>query len=249
MIEKDTMPKAHFESLRQLEYTYWWHQTRLAIAQALLHSAKLDRPAILDLGCGTGGFLEQMATALNARRAVGVDSSPQALDLSRDRKIEFQSCDLMQVTDFGPEKFDVVMAMDVLEHLPAERPALDTAALNLRAGGLFVCSVPAHMYLFSEWDKHLGHFRRYHRAMLKKIFDGTQLEPVRCTYAFSHALIPALLQRLIRKPYSEKTCVFPPVPAAVNSLMLAVGKLEARWLRRFDVPNGLSVVALAVKKS
>lgn len=245
----DLMPEAHFRSLRDLEYSYWWHQSRLAIARRLLAARISGHPRLLDLGCGTGGTLEQLAKALSASRAVGVDASPSAEAFSKERHIEYLARDLGQPFTVEAGAFDAVTMMDVLEHLPDERPALETACINLREGGVFLCTVPAHPWLFSSWDKVAGHYRRYTRTSLPKIFQGLPLRLVKCSYAFSYAFPPAVLRRWIGRDYTEGNMVFPPVSRPVNALLLGLGRAEAAWLCAMNIPFGLSVVGVAIKES
>jgi SAM-dependent methyltransferase len=243
----DLMPEAHFRSLGDLEYTYWWHQARLAIAIRQLEKRVPPQPRLLDLGAGTGGFLEQLAEKLGAGRAVGVDASASAEAFARKKRIEFVVGDLGRPLEIEAGSFDVVTMMDVLEHLPAERPALETACRNLKPGGIFLCTVPAHPWLFSSWDEAASHFRRYTRPSLRAIFEGLPLRLERCSYAFSYAFPPAVLRRYFGRRYDGDTLVFPPVSPGLNRALLACGRLEARLLTRVGMPVGLSLLARAVR--
>ena len=244
---KDTMPRAHFESLEALERTYWWHVNRRKIALALLRPLRLNAPALLDLGCGTGGFLEQISRTLAARRAVGVDASSSAVEFSREKRIEIVRSDLSAPVRIAEGVFDIVTAMDVLEHLPDEAPLLESATVNLRPGGLFLASVPALPRLYSSWDKQLGHHRRYTRPMLKSVISKAGFEIVTCSYAFSYALIPALIRRMGGKDYTASSCVFPPMSQAADGLLKVCGTIEASLIRHAPPPIGLSLFILAQK--
>lgn len=242
----DTMPRAHFESLEALEYTYWWHVNRRRLALDWLRPRVNRGASVLDLGCGTGGFAAQLGAELGARRVTGIDSSATALHASA-RRIEVIQGNLSTPLVVDEEAFDVVTAMDVLEHLPDEKPLLETAWRNLRKGGVFLASVPALPRLYSSWDRQLGHLRRYTRKSLCALLEPAGLRTARCSHVFSYALIPAMIRRRFGKPYAEANCVFPPVRNFTNSLLKAMGTAETALLRLVDMPAGLSLLVLAEK--
>jgi SAM-dependent methyltransferase len=242
---QDTMPQAHFESQEALEQTYWWHVNRRKMALSLLDHLGVKAPRLLDLGCGTGGFLGELARQTGATAAVGLDASPVGLQAARKLGLDAREADLSRPLKLEDEAFDVATAMDVLEHLPDEQPLLETARLNLKPGGYFIASVPAYQSLFSTWDQHLGHYRRYTRPRLAAALAKSGLKVMRVSYAFSYALPPAVARRLFGKDYSENSCVFPPVPRLVNGALLALGSMEAALLPHMPIPFGLSVCALA----
>lgn len=240
----DKMPEAHYQSLEATEQSYWWHVNRVRLARTWVRHHGDAHPSVLDLGCGTGGFLAMLAQDLGAPVAVGVEASPIGLDACRRKGLEVVQKDLAEPFALG-RRFDLATAMDVLEHLPDEAPLLESALANLRPGGLLLVSVPAMPSLFSTWDRRLGHHRRYTRARLRAVVEAAGFTVVRCSYAFSYALPPALARRLLGREYSEESCVFPPVPPVLNALLKGVGALEAAWLRRGTLPLGLSVYLLA----
>lgn len=243
----DTMPLAHFESLGQLEGTYWWHVTRRRIAREWLAPHSGPHPRLLDLGCGTGGFLEHLARELHASRAVGIDVSSTAMRMSADKPLELVQADLAKPVTVEAGGFDVVTMMDVLEHLPSEQPALETARINLRPGGFFLASVPASPWLYSSWDRMLQHYRRYVRHALVAVVGESGLRILRCSRAFSFAVVPAIFRRVFDRPTASSDCIFPPVSRLTNSLLLSLGAVEARILRHGRLPLGLSLFILAQK--
>jgi len=66
-------------------------------------------------------------------------------------------------------RFDTILYIDVLEHIENDREELALAASCLNPGGRIVVLSPAHQFLFSPFDAAIGHFRRYNRAMLRRI--------------------------------------------------------------------------------
>ena len=71
------------------------------------------------------------------------------------------------VDDLPPERlFQSIIYIDVLEHIEDDGGELRRAAEHLAADGRLIVLAPAHNYLFSEFDRAIGHFRRYSRRML-----------------------------------------------------------------------------------
>lgn len=66
-------------------------------------------------------------------------------------------------------RFDCLMYMDVLEHIYDDRDHIQAAAELVRRGGHIVILSPAHQWLFSEFDKSIGHLRRYNKEHLRSL--------------------------------------------------------------------------------
>ena len=66
----------------------------------------------------------------------------------------------------GKRQFDALLYIDVLEHIEQDKEELGRAALLLREGGRLIVLSPAHQWLYTEFDRSIGHFRRYDRARL-----------------------------------------------------------------------------------
>ena len=67
------------------------------------------------------------------------------------------------------QRFDTALYVDVLEHIEEDRGELAGAAARLRTGGRIVVLSPAYPFLFSEFDRAIGHFRRYTKGMLRRL--------------------------------------------------------------------------------
>jgi SAM-dependent methyltransferase len=65
--------------------------------------------------------------------------------------------------------FDCVLYMDVLEHIHDDREQIQAAAQLVRQGGHIIILSPAHQWLFSEFDKSIGHLRRYNKQLLRSL--------------------------------------------------------------------------------
>lgn len=90
--------------------------------------------------------------------------------------------------------FDCVLYVDVLEHIDDDRSELVRAAARTRAGGAIVVMSPAHQWLYSPFDEHVGHCRRYDMAGLNEIAPvATPVERLR--YLDAAGLLASLANR------------------------------------------------------
>ena len=241
---RDVDPTFHdFE--REVEEWHWWSCGRRHILAALVGEARVPPGArLLDVGCGTGGNSVALAPF---GRVVGVDRAVGALTRSADRPLAARVQAEATRLPFGEGSFDVVVALDVLEHLDDDVAGALEMRRVLRPGGLLVVFVPALDILWSYNDDYSHHRRRYTRAQLAAALRGARLEVERLTYFNSLLFLPILgarlLERLVRtgRRYEHETAV----PGRANDLAGALFGVEAPWLRRHGFPIGVSLAALA----
>jgi hypothetical protein len=92
--------------------------------------------------------------------------------------------------------FDSLLYIDVLEHIEDDRGELAQAALHLKPGGCLVVLAPAHPWLFSPFDRAIGHFRRYSRKSLRAL-NPPGLAVARSIYLDSIGLLASLGNRMV----------------------------------------------------
>ena len=91
----------------------------------------------------------------------------------------------------GAQTFDSILYIDVLEHIEHDRIELSAAADRLRDGGRLVVLAPAHQWLFSPFDRSIGHFRRYTAKTLSRL-TPPQLTLERAHYLDSVGMLASL---------------------------------------------------------
>jgi SAM-dependent methyltransferase len=94
------------------------------------------------------------------------------------------------------ELFDTIIYIDVLEHIENDRAELETSAAHLRAGGTIIVLAPAHDWLFSPFDRAVGHYRRYSKSQLVRLTTA-QLELTSAFYLDSVGLLASAANRAI----------------------------------------------------
>jgi SAM-dependent methyltransferase len=74
------------------------------------------------------------------------------------------------------ELYDVVLYIDVIEHIEKDKDEVTLATKFLKPGGILIILVPGHQWLYSEFDKVIGHYRRYSMRTLREIIPASMTE-------------------------------------------------------------------------
>lgn len=190
----------------------------------------------LELGCGQGRFLSAVAP-LVARRT-GVEGHLESLQRARsaDPGALLVHGDVTAVP-LAAAQLDVVVALDVLEHVAAQ-PFLDEAARLVRPGGHVVLSVPAMPSLWSAADERAGHRRRYDVDALRAELAASGWRLLDWTH-YQLLLLPLVWLSRRRDSGLERR-----PPRWLNRVLGAVNAAEVS-LWRGRVPIGSSLIAWA----
>ena len=101
--------------------------------------------------------------------------------------------------DYGSsEKFDTILYIDVIEHIKDDLSEINYAKTLLKENGYLIILVPAHNYLYSDFDKAIGHYRRYNKNMLKAVV-GTELKQEKLMYLDSVGMLASTVNKLFLK--------------------------------------------------
>jgi SAM-dependent methyltransferase len=203
------------------------------------------------MGC-SGGPLIQQLHADGYRRVTGIDISPAAIALCRQRDLVDTYVMDAQKLSFPDGRFDVITASDVLEHLADAPGAIREWRRLLKPGGVLIVFVPAFQFLWSEHDEANKHYRRYRRAELRQLLAANALVVERSSYWNSLLFFPVALVRLLKRCLPQKRAsdegdLFV-VPKVINRMLTWLLRRENGWLRRGgNFPFGVSVLAVARK--
>jgi SAM-dependent methyltransferase len=148
-----------------------------------LVQARLDalRPArILELGTGMGDVAAYLATRADY---VGVEPDATSRAIATSRLPDGRGRIVSDITELDPdERFDLVCAFEVLEHVLDDAATLARWVEHVRLGGHVLVSVPADPHRYGPWDELMGHVRRYMPDDLRKLFEVAGLEPIDVSY-------------------------------------------------------------------
>lgn len=227
------------------EDRHWWFEGRRAVIGALLDRIPLGPDAsVLEAGCGTGGNLYLLS---GAGRVSAFEPHDEARDLAAGRHpdVVIAHGDLPFRVPFPAGSFDLVAALDVLEHVEEDEAALRALVEMARPGGWIIVTVPAIQLLWGSHDRRLHHVRRYDRARLRRIARASGAEIQYETYCNTIlapiAIALRLAERLTGRVVGDQERV-PPGP--VNSLLASAFGLERHMVGRRSLPFGLSLAMI-----
>ena len=244
------MRPAELAKMFELEDTYWWFVARRELVRELLlrHRPEGERIRILDVGCGTGATLTALS---DLGELVALDRSPAALRFCRRRGFSQLILAEAERLPVASDSVEVVLALDLLEHIEDDGAAAREIARVLRPGGIAIITVPALPGLWSEHDEALDHIRRYRARRLRRILTEAGFRIEKLSPVITALLLPIAALRFVqrvppkRKGTPETAFIIP--PRAINRLLIGILRLERVWLRCLSLPVGVSLVAVTRK--
>ena len=235
-----------------MEDIHWWFVARRRIFLTILDKYLKAKPKyasrVLDVGCGTGTMLTYLA---RYGEAEGIDMDAEAIQYCRERGLARVTQAKADRLPFAEDTFELVTALDVIEHIDDDRAALNEALRVLRPGGSLLISVPAYRFLWGRQDDINLHKRRYVASEVRERLTSAGFQVVRLTYV-NAVLFPAiaavrLARHLLPKPATLESDFSFPAPRPMNYMLGQVFGAERFFLKHLDIPFGVSIVALAKK--
>ena len=218
-----------------------------ALAQVGL-SLPSGQAVIMEIGCSSGFLIRDLVKTFPQSVVIGADVVKEPLHklakvLPGVPLIRF---DLLQCP--LPEKsVDVLVMLNVLEHIEDDVLALKNAYKLLKPGGSLVIEVPAGQYLYDSYDEQLHHFRRYSASELRSKLVHAGFTVTRRSH-LGFLLFPAFaVVKLLNKIRGRsKTIVQDQAANTSSSALVAIAmKLEAKLLKLFSLPYGIRVLMTA----
>ncbi len=250
------MESAAYYEFRDLEDRHWWFIGRKNIFRELiLRLARESGPGTwrsLDLGCGMGGMLAELAAH---GEVYGTDFSGEALKHCHGRGYTRVFKATGAHLPLPDASLDLVGAFDTLEHIPEEQETIAECFRILKPGGHLFISVPAYQMLFTHQDRVVHHQRRYTAGGLARKLQAGGFRVRKASY-INFLLFPAILPivllvklaEAIRPPSGRyRSNVGIPVRPWLNRVLAAIFSFERHLLRGCSAPAGHSLVAIARK--
>lgn len=235
-----------YSRMNALEAGHWWFVARRRIVSAFLKQSCPDtaRPSILEAGCGTGGNLAMLAGFGDVHAFEPSEGARASAAAKHDGAIS--QGHLPDGIPFGDTRFDVVVMLDVLEHVERDLESLEALRRRLAPGGRILITVPALPWLWSRHDEVHHHFRRYTRTGLSSVLEAAGFRIVRMSY-FNTLLFPLIAGiRVLKKLAGQKDAADDSMPGPmVNRALTWLFSLERRLLARVSFPIGVSLIAVA----
>jgi 2-polyprenyl-3-methyl-5-hydroxy-6-metoxy-1,4-benzoquinol methylase len=226
---------------RELYERHWWWRAREEFLLRLLRRHFAGRPPmrILDVGCGDGLFFDRLSV-FGEVEGVEPDASLIRPDSPHRQRIHVTPFD----GSFQPaRRYDLILMLDVLEHLPAPDAALRHALSLLSDRGLLLITVPAFPMLWTHHDDINHHFVRFTRSSFLRLARsvGARIDYLRYFFHWVFfAKLGAKAWERVRAPRSVESVPRP----TVNRFLLAASRIEQKLLSGVSVPFGTSLVAV-----
>lgn len=236
------MEPEYARQYQRLYQQHWWWRAREAVILEELRRliSPASRPRILDVGCGAGLFFDRLS---EWGEVYGVESDAQIVAMAgrHASRIRHAAVDGNFALD---ETFDVILLLDVLEHLPDPIECLRAIGRHLTPGGQILLTLPAFRCLWTSHDRLNHHRTRYTKRALCQEAAAADLEVIRQFYFF-HWMFAAKMAVRIKESFAKPQPKSPAVPLTiVNRALLWGCQIERATYGRLPLPFGGSLLGV-----
>ncbi len=237
------MDSIYANQYRHLYQNHWWWRSRereiLRQLESQLGQADGSK-RILDVGCGDGLFFNELN---RFGEVTGIESDPETL--SPQGKWREQIHLRMFDRTFEPGvKYDAILMLDILEHMPDPEAALQHARKLLAPDGVLIATVPAFMALWTSHDDLNHHVIRYRSDNFCPLVTQSGFQIRKSSYLFHWTCPVKLLIALKERIFGAKPQP-PQVPVAwVNTVCDFLSRLEQATISRLPMPFGSSLMVV-----
>jgi len=242
------MDTTEFDKMFEVEETNWWYRGRRHLVTGWIerHHAEKGPLRMLDVACATGMSFRFLSRFGSVR---GVDISEETIRLCRRRGIDrIVLGDAMRLP-FADASFDVVLALDALEHFEDDAAAIAEIRRVARPDALVLITTPAFMFLWSPHDEAYHHVRRYTKPQLGERLRAGGLALQKLSY-YSMALLPPVYvmrkaRALLSRGRPAHSDFFLSLPRPVEAGLFALMRTELALMKAVDLPFGVSLFCAA----
>jgi len=238
-----------FERLAEVEPNSFWFRSRNKLIVEFIRKYFARAESFLEVGCGTGFVLSEVARNVNTLSIYGSELSPEGLAFAARRAPGAQLFQMDALKMPFEAEFDLIGMFDVLEHIESDNVVLQQTYKSLKPGGGVIVTVPQHMFLWSYRDEMAGHFRRYSKGELLGKMENVGFKFVAAT-SFVSFLLPAVFASrfMVKARSNEQAAKELTAPAPVSLALDAVLGLERALIRLgFTFPMGGSLLMVGQK--
>lgn len=231
--------------MADVEDVMWYYRALHRHVAGALGRVAAPGAAVLDAGCGTGGLLRALRQTQRGWRLAGMDLSPLACELTRERTGALVLEGSVEQMPFGSDSYAAIVSCDVLCQVRDPVRALGEFRRVIKPGGALVLTMPAYQWMYSYHDRQVGNMRRYVRGELADLLRATGWRPLSLTY---WNMLPFPLAVLRRKifPAGEGESDVRLYPPWIEGPLDAMMRGEHHWISRgHALPFGSSLLAIA----
>jgi 2-polyprenyl-3-methyl-5-hydroxy-6-metoxy-1,4-benzoquinol methylase len=244
------MDSDFYKNYFNFERNHWWSRVRNDLIFDLIQRYKRNSaPEVFDYGCGSGYLVGRLQA--KGILAYGGDVSSEAVSSGLNEGIANLAVIDDQTIGYSDNKFDFVLAMDVLEHLENEGSAVREIERVLKPGGMAIITVPAYKFLWGIQDEVSHHFRRYTASsIVGAIENNSKLVVIRKTY-FNTFLFPAIAVIRIGSRFlrikNKRQSDFEMNSPVVDQICYGIFNFERKLLKKINFPFGVSIMLILEK--
>lgn len=242
------MQNDEYQIMFEAEESHWWYGAlHRMIAQGMPSSDLEGKLSVLDVGCGTGGFISRFC---GSHFVIGLDYSPIALGHCKMRGLDNLFRGNIQSLPFADKSFDIVVCSSVLYHRWVDdiKAALRECHRVLKKSGLLILNVPSNDCPTSDHDRRVYTARRFSKKELKALLLNFQFG-IKHFSSWTTLVFPMvwLIRRfkLLRNGRDFDSNRTP--SSGVNSILKGVMCVECFIQRWFQLPFGVSIFCIAQK--
>lgn len=239
------MERVAYRQMAELDQRHWWYRARREILAELIRREVRppEHAKLLEIGCGTGHNFAMLAQ-FGHLDAIELDADSRTLAEQRLGR-SIMTSPLPELVGVQDRHYDLIAALDVIEHIDEDAAAIGAIATKLKSGAKFLMTVPAHQWMWSAHDTVNHHKRRYSKSSLRKLIEGSPLRIDKIGY-FNSLLFPAAIAERLASKVRGKDSGDLALPAgSLNSALEHVFAAERHLVGRFPLPPGLSLFAVA----
>ena len=158
--------------------------------------------SVLEVGPGTGNNVQYYRDKASEITLLEINkhmANSLKFKFEEDKKVIVQNSDIYS----QERKFDTILYMDVLEHIEDDEKEINRALEQLKPGGNIVFFIPAYQFLYSDFDKAIGHVKRYNKHFFLTFKKDKRISIIELKYFDSIGFFMAVLNKLFNKDKKE----------------------------------------------
>jgi 2-polyprenyl-3-methyl-5-hydroxy-6-metoxy-1,4-benzoquinol methylase len=235
------MDEEYSTSYARLYREHWWWRVREEILLGKIRrilGSRTTGARILDVGCGAGLFFDALERFGHVE---GIESDARAVGQAGRWRSRIHIGQLDET--FQPSgSYDLILLLDVVEHVDRPAELLGRAARLLGPTGRMMITVPAFNWLWTSHDELNHHVGRYTAKEIRELMNGAGLTAIETGYLFQSLVLPKLLVRA-KEALTVRAARVPRVPFRAANVALQAW-YRSEYLLAGGLPFGSSVLAI-----
>lgn len=233
--------------------SHFWFEWRLRVFLKQIRDMGMlnkDTLKVLEIGCGHGILRKQLEDSTNWH-IDGCDLNKYALiknDVKRGRTLLYNIHDRLL---FLNKAYDAVILFDILEHIKDTSYFLNSTLYHLKDGGWIFINVPALQGMISQFDKAMGHLRRYDIYTIQRELAPHGLEIKDMRY-WGLSMLPLLFMRKMNIKNSNTKDIIrkgiTPPSVFINNFLRKIMQIETSLIKKPVIGTSLMVAAVKLRE-